>query len=149
MTTSVPPKRNKKGYLQTFDNLEPLVNNRICVIASGYDTSEPPVLDGECPCPYCHLAPCIIAQPPSWLRGSASANLGNITNRFKLYGRFWTLLGQLGVWNHPLYLEYKLTKTAIHDKRDVMPDCVLRVSQAPQSETNKRNNYHNYLSTGD
>ena len=37
------------------------------------------------------------------------------------------LLGQLGVWNHPQYLEYKRTETNILDARDVMPDCVLRL----------------------
>ncbi len=48
------------------------------------------------------------ARPPSWLTGSAGPNLGK---RFKLYRKYWTLLGNLGV-----------------DRRDVMPDCVLRVS---------------------
>lgn len=130
-TTEPPPphKAHKKGYLQILDDLQPFVNNSICELGpSGYDNSEPPVLDGEGACPHCHLAPCVVARPPSWLRGSASANLGNISKRFTRYSKFWTLLGQLGVWSHPLYLEYKQTKTAIHDKREVMPDCVLRVS---------------------
>ncbi len=94
----------------------------------GYDHDDPPVLNGEGPCPYCHLSPCVRARPPSWLIGSAAPNLGNMVKRFKLYRKYWTLLGQLGVWNHPLYMAYKVTKTSAHDKRDVMPDCVLRVS---------------------
>ncbi len=54
--------------------------------------------------------------------------MGNMVKRHKLYRKFWTLLGNLGVWNHPLYMAYKITKTSVHDRRDVMPDCVLRVS---------------------
>ena len=81
-------------------------------------------------CPHCHLAPCVTVKPPSWLRGSAEASLGNISKRFKLYRKFWTLLGQLGVWNHPDYITHKQTKTSILDSRDVMSDCVLRVSLA-------------------
>ena len=95
---------------------------------SGYDKDDPPEIDGPDACPHCHLAPCITAKPPNWLRGSAEANLSNITKRFRLYRRFWTLLGQLGLWNHPQYIEYKQTKTSVLDCRDVMPDCVLRVS---------------------
>ena len=62
------------------------------------------------------------------VRGSAEANLGNITKRFRLYRKFLTLLGQLGVWNHPEYLDYKHIKTSVLDSRDVMCNCVLRVS---------------------
>ena len=137
--TTTAAKKRMRGYLKAFHNLEPLVNVSVCVVGpTGYDTSEPLVLDGEDPCPHCHLSPCVIARPPSWLRGgAASAHLSNITKRFKLYGK---LLGHLGVWNHPLYMEYKRTKTAIHDKRDVMPDCVIGVSHNIISETENCNN---------
>ncbi len=90
----------------------------------GYSEGDPsPVMDGNDPCPFCHLSPCVLTRPPNWLTGSAAANMGNIVKRYKLYKKFWTLLGNLGVWNHPLYMAYKITKTSVHDRRDVMPDC--------------------------
>ena len=95
---------------------------------SGYDNDEPPVLDGSSACPHCHLSPCVTQRPPSWLRGSATEGLSNIPKRYKLYSKFWTLLGQLGVWSHPEYLSYKRTRTTESDRRDIMPDCVLTVS---------------------
>ncbi len=51
-----------------------------------------------------------------------------MSKRFKLYKKFWTLLGQLGVWNDPHYLALKVTKTSIIDRREVMPECVVTVS---------------------
>ena len=79
-------------------------------------------------CPTCYQMPCVIIQAPSWLRGSAAPSLTNEAKRYRLYRRFWTLLGQLGVWNHPTYLAIKLAKTTGNDCRDVMPDCVIKVS---------------------
>ena len=81
--------------------------------SSGYNNADPPKLDGPNACPHCHLAPCVTARPLSWVRDSAEARLGNITKRFRRYRKFWTLLGQLGVWNHPEYLDYKRTKTSV------------------------------------
>ncbi len=52
----------------------------------------------------------------------------NMVKRFKLYRKYWKLVGDLGVWHHPLYLAYKATKTTVHNKRDVISECVLRVS---------------------
>ena len=79
-------------------------------------------------CPTCYQMPCVIIQAPSWLRGSAAPSLTIAAKRYSLYRRFWTLLGQLGVWNHPTYLAIKLAKTTGNDCRDVMPDCVIKVS---------------------
>ena len=95
----------------------------------GYDSDYPPQLDGSNACPHCHLSPCVVQRPPSWLRGSAAEGLSNIPKRYKLYNKFWTLLKQLGVWSHPEYLTYKATKASVNDKRDVMPECVLKVSE--------------------
>lgn len=86
------------------------------------------MLDGPNACPHCHLSPCVIERPPSWVRGSSAPSLGNNSKRFTLYGRFWTFLRQLGVWNHPTYLQHKRTKTSVMDTRDVLPACVVRVS---------------------
>ena len=66
-------------------------NGIICVGPSGYDSTPPPRLDGDGACPYCHLAPCVVRQPPSWLMGSAAAALSNLTKRFKLYQKFLDL----------------------------------------------------------
>ncbi len=30
-----------------------------------------------------------------------------MSKRYKLYRNFWTLLGRMGVWNHPAYIFYK------------------------------------------
>ena len=98
------------------------------VALSGYEHTDPPKNEGPNLCPYCRLSPCIIIQAPSWLRGSAEASLSNQCKRYKLYRKFWSLLGRLGVWNDPVYLQYKQTKTSLNDPRDVMPNCVLTVS---------------------
>ena len=82
---------------------------------------------GPTACPYCYQAPCIISQAPSWLRGSAAPALTNAAKRYRLYRRFWTLLGQLGVWNHPAYLTSKGQKTTTQDPREIMPECVVKV----------------------
>ena len=94
-----------------------------------YDSDYPPELDGSNACPHCHLSPCVVQRPPSWLRGFAAEGLSNVPKRYKLYNRFWTLLTQLGEWSHPEYLTYKATKASVKDKRDVMPECVLKVSE--------------------
>lgn len=79
-------------------------------------------------CPFCRLRPCIIDRPPPpWLRGNRPPHLGNVAKRYPLYKKFWTLLGQLGVWDDPHYRALKITKTSIDDRRDVMPTCVVRV----------------------
>ena len=46
------------------------------------------------PCPFCYQVPCVITQAPSWLRESATPSLSNAAKRYRLYKRFWTLLGQ-------------------------------------------------------
>ena len=129
--TAPPAKKSKKGYPATVKHniLYKLTQwQLIFVDPSGYDKVDPLVLDGLNACQYCHLSPCVTSRPPSWLRGSAEASLSNISKRFKLYRKFWMLLGQLGVWNHPEYIAHKQTKTSVLDHRDVMPDCVLRVN---------------------
>jgi hypothetical protein len=93
-------------------------------VISGYEDKEPPNTEGPDQCPYCHLCLCVIIQSPTWLIGSAPPNLGNDSKRYKLYRKFWRLLGQLGVWNNPSYIQLKQTQTTLNDPRDVMPVCV-------------------------
>ena len=111
-------------------------------VLSGYENKEPPKIEDPNCCPYCRLSPCVIIQAPSWLRGSAEAHLSNNCKRYKLYRKFWTLLGQLGVWNNPVYLQYKQTKTSLNDPRDIMPNCKLRVSCITCKSCTKYYFYH-------
>uniref|UniRef100_A0A1X7TFU4 Reverse transcriptase domain-containing protein n=1 Tax=Amphimedon queenslandica TaxID=400682 RepID=A0A1X7TFU4_AMPQE len=47
---------------------------------NGYgDGDEPLVLGGDNACLHCHLTPCIIDKPPSWLKGTAGPSLSNAT----------------------------------------------------------------------
>ena len=75
-------------------------------------------------CPTCYQTPCVIKQPPSWLRGSVAPSLGNAAKRYRLYKRFWTLLGRLGVWNNHSYLATKALYTNNNDTREA---CVVKV----------------------
>ena len=97
----------------------------------GYDGSHFPVLvvDGEDErCPYCLCNPCIIAQPPNFLRGSAAAHVRNRAKRYKLYHKFWQLLSDVGLWYHPEYLARKEATSERDDPRELMPECVKEVS---------------------
>ncbi len=89
--------------------------------------TDPPTEDNMCP--YCRQSPCIIITPPNWLRGSAQACLSNQAKRYRLYKKFWTLMGRLGLWNDPHYIALKATRTLVTDKRDVLPLCVITVSR--------------------
>ena len=96
---------------------------------NGYgDGEDPPVLGGDNACPHCHLTPCIIEKPLSWLRGSAEACLANASKRYTLYRKFWSLLARLRVWEEPQYVALKETFTSSDDKREVMPVCIVTVS---------------------
>ena len=70
----------------------------------------------------------MITNPPNFLRGSARAHVGNRSKRFKLYHKFWQLLGDVGLWYHPEYLTRKQARTDRDDPREVMPECVIHVS---------------------
>ena len=56
-------------------------------------------------CPHSLCTPCVVAQPPDFLVGSSAASLNNVSKQYSLYRKFWALLQQLGVWEHPTYLE--------------------------------------------
>ena len=94
---------------------------------------DPPVLDGspnenEPPCPHCLLAPCIIRQRPVFLTGRAAPSVHNDRKRFNLYKKFWKVLRDLGLWNHPTYLGRKTLVTHPSDRREIMPKCVQNVN---------------------
>ena len=69
-------------------------------------------------CPHCFCRPCVIAHPPDFLRGSAEAHVGNRGKRFKLYHKFWQLLGDIGLWYHPEYLARKEARTERDNPRE-------------------------------
>jgi len=96
----------------------------------GYNKGDHPVLGqptDQTHCPHCLCTPCVVAQPPDFLVGSSAASLNNVSKRYSLYRKFWGLLRQLGVWEHPTYLERKGRHTHVDNKRDVMPDCLTKV----------------------
>ena len=41
---------------------------------------------------------------------------------------FWRLLNDVGLWRDDEYLQRKEARTSIHDKREMMPRCVVIVS---------------------
>ena len=86
-----------------------------------------PELRGQNHCPFCLCTPCVIALPPDFLKGSCDAHPANDEKRYQLYRKFWGLLSSLGVWRDPEYLQRKEMRTVRDDRRDIMPDCVLKV----------------------
>ena len=87
-----------------------------------------PILDGGSRCLYCFCRPCIIASPPAFLVGCASADARNAHKRLPLYRKFWRVLNELGVWRHEEYLERKALRTTTDDVQEIMPEsCVLNV----------------------
>ena len=87
-----------------------------------------PVLRGPDHCHYCLCAPCVIQLLPDFLRGSASPHPANDDKRYRLYHFFWKLLSDVGLWHDEEYLRRKEGRTVIHDKRDIIPKCVVTVS---------------------
>ena len=94
----------------------------------GYkDASQYPRLRGQGFCRCCLCSPCVIVLPPDFLRGSCSPHPANDEKRYVLYRKIWGLLNDVGLWKDDDYLSRKEEKTARDDKRDVMPDCVIKV----------------------
>ena len=86
-----------------------------------------PKLNGPNRCPHCLCTPCIIDMPPEYLRGSASPHDANDEKRYMLYRKFWRTLKTLGLWQAEEYLSRKELRTVRDDRRDIIPDCVIRV----------------------
>ncbi|XP_064397775.1 uncharacterized protein LOC135344493 [Halichondria panicea] len=84
-----------------------------------------PVLRGIDHCIHCLCSPCVIQLPPDFLRGSCGPHPANDEKRHQLYRKFWRLLNTLRVWVDDEYLARKETKTVIHDKREIIPKCVV------------------------
>ena len=95
----------------------------------GYSGVDPPKLDGPNACPHCHLSPLCDSQSSQLVEGLRSSKpWQRASKRWTLYTKFCRLLSHLGVFSHPEYIDFKITKTSILDCRDPMLDCVVRVS---------------------
>ena len=77
----------------------------------------------------CLQAPCIVEQPPPFLRGSGIADIGNVHKRYKLYKKCWSYLQKQGLWHNPQYIQRKIAYTTIDDSREIMPWCICQVYQ--------------------
>ena len=100
----------------------------LAVVLHGYTTSDHPIVGGPGPCPHCFCSPCILSNPPSFLVGSSAADIRNANKRFILYGNFWRLLKDIGLWNYEPYLVRKSARTLRADVREIIPSCVTNVS---------------------
>ena len=70
----------------------------------------------------------MIALPPDFLTGACGPHPANDEKRHRLYRKFWRLLQDVGLWGDEEYLRRKERQTVRHDKRDIMPKCVIVVS---------------------
>ncbi len=88
----------------------------------------------------------MIALPPDFLCGACGPHPANDEKRYRLYQSFWGLLNTLGVWRDEEYLQRKEQRTVREDKRDIIPKCVVTVS----NDCTVSNCYYNiiFLSTG-
>jgi len=71
--------------------------------------------------------------PPDFLRGACGPHPANKEKRHRLYRKFWRLLKDLGVWRDREYLMRKAAKTSREDRREIIPDCVIKVSSIPET----------------
>ena len=86
-----------------------------------------PRLLGSNYCMACLCAPCVVQQPPSYLQGQCDPHPANSEKRHMLYKFFWRTLKDLKVWRDEGYLLRKEERTARDDKRDIIPDCIIKV----------------------
>ncbi len=70
--------------------------------------------------------PCVTQLRPDFLRGSCGPHPANDEKRHRLYKR---LLSDLRVWVDDEYLERKERRTAIQDRREIIPKCVITLRE--------------------
>ena len=108
-----------------------------CFLSAGTFPSHPygyrqsrncPVFRGRNSCSYCLCSPCVIALPPDFLHGACGPHPANDEKQYRLYRSFGGLLNTLGVWRDEEYLQRKEQRTVRADKRDIIPKCVITVS---------------------
>ena len=82
-------------------------------------------------CPHCFCQPCVTTVRQHWLGTGQRASDRNAVIRKTLYRKFWTLLCRRGTWLDPRYIERKSlvmrVERAVVSKRELIPDCVLRL----------------------
>ena len=85
-----------------------------------------PLFLGSQPCTNCFCDPCVVLMAPDFLWGFCSPHPANNEKHYRLYRLFWRKLKDLGLWKDEEYLATKETKTVRHDKRDIIPACVVK-----------------------
>ena len=88
--SATPPTKKRRASSRPIDR------QQIARVPRGYtNDSNFPVLileDDDERCPHCFCRPCVISQPPDFLRGSAAAHIRNRSKRFNLYVKFWGMV---------------------------------------------------------
>ena len=130
MEESAPPKKKCRTS-------RPVDRRQIARVPRGYANSPDfPVLmleEDEERCPHCFCRPCVISEPPYFLRGSRAVHIGNRSKQYHIY-KFWQMLGDIGLWYHPECLVRKEAVTERDDPQDVMPECVKLITQSYQNK---------------
>ena len=129
-----PPKKPCSGLLTAVAISMTVVHVRFTIgVPRGYTVDNPfPHLvpdKTDNGCPHCLCEPCVVSLPPDFLRGSGCPHLRNTEKQFTLYRKFRGLLQDLKVWQHPVYLERKVSRLLLSDNREIMPKCIVQVRQ--------------------
>ena len=99
--------------------------------------ADPAQLEEE-ECPQCFLTPCVTVREHYWLGEGQPAHPDNHGIRRIKYKSYWKTINNLGGWLDQRYIEKKVAAGgAVHDKRDLMPNCV--VNQLRQLYPNPAN----------
>lgn len=88
-------------------------------------------------CPHCFCKPCITDVVNKQLWWEDEPHPGHARNknlRKETYKRFWTMMYHRNVWNHPNYIQKKMSalqrdpryRNVVYHRRDIMPNCVLK-----------------------
>ena len=78
-----------------------------------------PVLGGSSACQHCFYS------PPAFLLRCLAAHLVNNSKQFELHSRFWKLLRDIGLWQHPRDLQNKRKFTTKDDPRETFPTRII------------------------
>lgn len=78
-------------------------------------------------CPECLQTPCVVLDPPPFLKGSGYPDTNNAHKRYNLYKKFWSHLNKKNLWHEPEYVQRKMQYTTRDDPRELMPWCISQV----------------------
>ena len=80
-------------------------------------------------------APCVIAMPPDFLKGSCDAHPAIAEKRYRLCKIFWGLLTKLYYFKDSEYLHRKEGQTVRDDRREILPACMIQVIHCTKSSS--------------